>query len=164
MKPEEKHQVIVKKNGKEIKDTMPVCEIVYSAGYWRKSNQIHKWFVENVQDGEDDCKEYYVSIDKMKTLLETVEEVLKASKLVDGMIENGQTMNPDTGKFEPNMEKGKTIENPSVAKLLLPNESGFFFGSTNYDQWYVRDLEETKEILEACLADPDNDYYYRSSW
>ena len=23
--------------------------------YWRKANQIHHWFVENVQDGEDDC-------------------------------------------------------------------------------------------------------------
>ena len=24
-------------------------------GYWRKANAIHNWFVENVQDGEDDC-------------------------------------------------------------------------------------------------------------
>ena len=23
--------------------------------YWRKANMIHKWFVERVQDGEDDC-------------------------------------------------------------------------------------------------------------
>ncbi len=23
--------------------------------YWRKANAIHKWFVENVQDGQDDC-------------------------------------------------------------------------------------------------------------
>ena len=25
-------------------------------GYWRKANAIHKWFVDNVQDGNDDCK------------------------------------------------------------------------------------------------------------
>ena len=24
--------------------------------YWRKSNQIHRWFVDNVQDGIDDCE------------------------------------------------------------------------------------------------------------
>jgi len=23
--------------------------------YWRKANMVHKWFVEHVQDGEDDC-------------------------------------------------------------------------------------------------------------
>lgn len=23
--------------------------------YWRKANQIHRWFVQNVQDGADDC-------------------------------------------------------------------------------------------------------------
>jgi hypothetical protein len=29
-------------------------------GYWRKANQIHHWFVENVQDGQDDCSSYEV--------------------------------------------------------------------------------------------------------
>ena len=24
--------------------------------YWRKENEIHRWFVENVQDGEDECQ------------------------------------------------------------------------------------------------------------
>lgn len=28
--------------------------------YWRKANQIHNWFVENVQNGEDDCDTYEV--------------------------------------------------------------------------------------------------------
>jgi hypothetical protein len=41
-----------------------------NAGYWRKANQIHKWFVDNVQNGEDDCGEYYVSHEKLKMLLE----------------------------------------------------------------------------------------------
>lgn len=29
-------------------------------GYWRKANAIHQWFVDNVQDGDDDCGNYYV--------------------------------------------------------------------------------------------------------
>ena len=32
-----------------------------SFGYWRKANQIHKWFVDNVQGGIDDCRPYPVS-------------------------------------------------------------------------------------------------------
>jgi hypothetical protein len=48
------------------------CEAVY----WRKANQIHKWFVDNVQDGEDDCKSYYVSIEQLKALHGLCEAVL----------------------------------------------------------------------------------------
>lgn len=29
--------------------------------YWRKANQIHRWFVENVQHNIDNCAMYYVS-------------------------------------------------------------------------------------------------------
>ena len=28
---------------------------VIEVGYWRKANQIHNWFVENIQNGIDDC-------------------------------------------------------------------------------------------------------------
>ena len=40
-------------------DLKKVTEIIESVGYWRKANHIHKWFVDNVQNGEDDCKEYH---------------------------------------------------------------------------------------------------------
>lgn len=36
--------------------------------YWRKANQIHNWFVQNVQNGVDDCKEYEVSYEKLMEL------------------------------------------------------------------------------------------------
>jgi hypothetical protein len=42
-----------------------------NAAYWRKVNAVHKWFVDNVQNGEDDCGEYYVSHDKLQELLAT---------------------------------------------------------------------------------------------
>ena len=50
---------------------------------------------------------------------------------------------------------------------LLPTQSGFFFGGTDYDDWYFQDLEYTVERLEKVLADPafeKNDFYYQSSW
>lgn len=45
------------------------------AAYWRKANAIHGWFVDNVQDGDDNCREYYVDFDDIKTLLELCEQV-----------------------------------------------------------------------------------------
>ena len=38
--------------------------------YWRKANHIHKWFVDNVQNGNDDCHDYYVSRDQLQLLLD----------------------------------------------------------------------------------------------
>lgn len=43
-----------------------------TAIYWRKANAIHGWFVNNVQDGTDDCGEYYVSHDKLRSLYDLV--------------------------------------------------------------------------------------------
>ena len=39
----------------------PVNTVEYQIIQWRKANQIHSWFVENVQSGKDDCGMYYVS-------------------------------------------------------------------------------------------------------
>lgn len=56
--------------GKKIPiDLKKVNCIRESVGYWRKANQIHKWFVDNVQDGNDDCKSYYVSTEDLEKLL-----------------------------------------------------------------------------------------------
>ncbi len=42
-----------------------------TVGYWRKANQIHGWFVDNVQEGRDDCNEYPVErrqLEELRTL------------------------------------------------------------------------------------------------
>lgn len=36
--------------------------------YWRKANQIHGWFVQNIQNGQDECDEFDVPITKLKEL------------------------------------------------------------------------------------------------
>lgn len=60
----------------------------------------------------------------------------------------------------------EVLENPEKGKELLPTASGFFFGSTEYDEWYIRDLERTKSILDKALAldDGEFDIVYRASW
>ena len=47
-----------------------------NCAYWRKVNAVHKWFVDNVQNGEDDCGEYYVPNDKIIELLTTARQCL----------------------------------------------------------------------------------------
>ena len=54
------------------------AEVSVTCAYWRKANQIHKWFVDNVQGGEDNCGEYYVSDEKLRELRETCRQALFA--------------------------------------------------------------------------------------
>ena len=45
--------------------------------YWRKANQIHAWFVANVQGGDDDCREYDVTSEQLTELRGLCRQVLK---------------------------------------------------------------------------------------
>jgi len=50
---------------------------------------------------------------------------------------------------------------------LIPPQGGFFFGSTEIDEYYWQDLKETIEILDALDLDSKDynvDYEYHSSW
>jgi hypothetical protein len=161
-KPEAKTEVKVKRGGKLLKTIQParVSYITEEIGYWRKANAIHSWFVNNCNEGDDDCDTYYVSQEKLEELSGIVERVLKASVLVEGMIQNGTT------NGVPNMEKGKYVKDSTVAKELLPTGEGSFFGSTDYDEWYVQDLRTTKTILKEAIKCAKNgaDIYYSASW
>jgi hypothetical protein len=111
-------------------DLNKVSNIEEFVGYWRKANQIHKWFVDNVQEGVDNCSEYYVSKEQLKQLLNVCKKVK---------------------------------EDNTLAEELLPTSSGFFFGNTEYNEWYFKDIEYTIQLLEPLLKE-DGDYYYTSSW
>ena len=67
-------------------DLKRVSEIVERVGYWRKANQIHNWFVKNVQEGVDNCAEYYVSTDQLKQLLSDCQKVLIDSKMAESVL------------------------------------------------------------------------------
>lgn len=65
---------------------MTIKELSYEAGYWRKANQIHKWFVDNVQGGNDNCGEYLVTTEELERLLELVNEVLQNKDKADELL------------------------------------------------------------------------------
>lgn len=129
------------RDGKPIQiDLSKVSQIVERVGYWRKANAIHAWFVRNVQENEDNCGTYYVSMEDLENLLDAVNTVLR-----------------DPIQF---------------AASYLPTQDGFFFGNTEIDEWYIQDLEYTKELIEKIFAENKAvegtatiyDYYYHSSW
>jgi hypothetical protein len=43
--------------------------LVIELAYWRKANQIHNWFVKNVQNGQDNCMPYEVSENKSRIFI-----------------------------------------------------------------------------------------------
>lgn len=46
-----------------------------SIGYWRKCYLMHNWFVNNVQEGHDDCRPAFVSESALETLAEKLDRV-----------------------------------------------------------------------------------------
>lgn len=58
----------------------------------------------------------------------------------------------------------KVLGNPSLAPTVLPTQSGFFFGPTDYDEYYFESLRYTKTTLEGVLTDEDGYFQYFSSW
>lgn len=116
---------------------MPVKGITCEAMYWRKANAIHDWFVQNVQNGNDDCGEYPVSREQLEDLVEDCKKVLA---------------------------------DHSLAAELLPPCAGFFFGSTQLDEWYFANLQDTIDSITKVLEDTSGDdlgfwdFTYYSSW
>lgn len=113
-----------------------VCE---RAIYWRKVNAIHQWFVKNVQDGVDDCKDYYVDIEKLEELLNIINDVLDNRERANMIL-------PTQGGFF----FGSTAYDEYYWEDLV----------------YTRD--ELIRILKEDAEETENNiyasYYYHSSW
>ena len=118
----------------------------YEVGYWRKANHIHNWFMQNCAERD----EWDNPIDDCRPVEITVD---KLEKLLD--------------------DCKKVLADHSLANSLLPTQSGFFFGSTEYDEYYFSDIEKTIEIIEPVLKfakhkleieDYDWEVYYQASW
>lgn len=169
-KPEERYTVQVACGGKQVSgiDLDRISVVEEEVMYWRKANHIHGWFVDNVQGGNDDCRDYYVHPDKLDALLRTCEEVIKASKLVGGTVYAGTVFDKEHPGGLALREAGRVIEDATVAKKLLPPREGFFFGHHEYDEGYLADVIATQEWAARTLADQDagvpGEIYYRSSW
>lgn len=119
--------------------TMNSIEIEVPLMYWRKFNALHGWFVNNVQDGKDECQSSYVDFDKLRELDKLVCELFMA-------------------------------HSPALVLARMPPTKGFFFGSTEINDWFWEDLRVTMEGLHKIVADIDAgkmnawSIYYHASW
>jgi len=71
--PDEKQwNIVITRGGKPYTSIKPekIQYIEEEIMYWRKADHIHSWFVKNIQDGEDNCREYHVTKEDLKILLE----------------------------------------------------------------------------------------------
>lgn len=122
-----------------IADDSPHMEVNVCVAYWRKANAIHHWFVQNIQDGKDECQRSWVPRTKLEELREVCQKALDA------------------------MDDGDKMR----ARSLLPPQEGFFFGPTDMDEWYEADLRSTIEQLYSALGSEaleDFEFYYQASW
>lgn len=144
-------------------------------GYWRKANAIHGWFVEELADGVDDCKDIHVSKDDLIRLRDLCVEALANRATAKPNVETNHVIkvNDDEGNttdiFNRIIAEIKQEHEKSKTKVItddpLAPTAGFFFGSTEKDEWYYKDLEYTVELINSLLAgDKDYDYSYRASW
>ena len=106
--------------------------------YWRKANQIRGWFDEHV--GVENCKYVPVTAELLTELRADCSIVLQEFKLI--------------GRHE-------------IAERVLPTTSGFFFGGTEFDEYYYDDLSRTIEMIDNILESTDwetEDIFYYEWW
>lgn len=117
-------------------------KISEEVGGWRKANQIHKWFVDNVQDGVDNCATYPVAYEQLQELLSLVNQVLENHKLAAKLL-------------------------PTSIECFFGSDVDSYeeVSDNEYDKWYFDDLKKTKRIIEATFYDDETvEYEYTSSW
>lgn len=51
----------------------------------------------------------------------------------------------------------EVLADHSLAEKLLPTQAGFFFGSTDYNEWYFKDVEDVLEKFTKYLEGWDDD-------
>lgn len=108
--------------------------VTVQAAYWRKANEIHKWFVDNVQNGEDECQPHYVPREKLVELRDLCQQVL------DDHSKAPELLPTQAGFFFGGTEY----------------DSWYFQG--------VQDTVEMIDKALASFPEKDWDFEYRSSW
>ena len=102
--------------------------------YWRKANFVHKYFTH-------DWMERGFEGDDCVPFPTTREELSQLAALCD-----------------------EVLETPHLAPHLLPTMSGFFFGSTNYDEWYFKDVKFTRDEIRRLLNESTDEDFYYEAW
>ena len=64
-------------------DSNDIYENSVEVGYWRRADEIHRWFIDAVQGGKDNCEYYEVNKEKLETLLNLCKKAKASTKDVE---------------------------------------------------------------------------------
>ncbi len=112
-------------------------EISYQIGYFRKFNALHSYIVKTFADGIDNCQDIILYKEDVEQIKKVLDDVLNAHQQVE------------------------------KAKELLPTQSGFFFGGTDYDEYYFEEAKVAADLMQKLLDNFDFENYqliYEASW
>lgn len=158
------------KKGKKIKRKMSTEELedlvweLDEIGYWRKANQVHNYFCIYGEEIEE-ARLYKLNEDVLRQLLNRCIEIQNIAEITEGLVSYGKEL--INGEWQDMLTPGKIIKNKQDIAKILPTCSGFFFGSTDYDEYYMRDIEQTEEIIRDVLESTNfenEEIYYLASW
>jgi hypothetical protein len=144
--------------------------------YWRKANAIHGWIVRNCADGVDECQRISMDRDDLIALRNAcVVGLQDRDKAVP--TQESEVYTIDSGSENSTVKsimEAFAKETARSSRVILdegddpiPPVSGFFFGSTEKDEYYYRELAETAETINSILAsdiEGEYDYHYQASW
>lgn len=138
--------------------------------YWRKANAIHAWFSRLYEKENDrelgNCEDLHLTEENLIELRDVCKKVLASCNLVYKEVPVKEYDFDKKGYVERTRIM-KVVEDPSIAEELLPTQSGFFYGSTFYDENYVEELENTIEQIDKVLKEVNMEEYdlvYSAWW
>ena len=123
---------------------------------------------------EKDGKEIPIQFNRVSTIIEEVGYWRKANHIHNWFVEKCQDGVDECQKTYIDIEQLTdllqvckiVINNKDLASELLPTSSGFFFGGTEYDEYYFNDIQYTIELIESLFKEDNTNssFYYSSSW
>lgn len=137
-----------------------------------KENERTELKIEAVKDG----KPVNIATERVCYIVEEVGYWRKANAIHRWFVDNtqgGEDRNGASWVDEDQLIELKelcqmVLADHSKAEDLLPTGSGFFFGSTDYDEYYYQSLESTIKIIDVALVGNNSsasvEYEYVSSW
>ena len=142
-------------------------------GYWRKANAVHGWFVRECANGLDECQEIFVSREQLLKLRSDCNNALANRETATPNNEDNVVIKQPVNSGQDLIDfitKNMMLESEKIGTTLVSDDplqptAGFFFGSTEKDEWYYEDLMETIDIIDKALALGDGwQVIYQASW
>ena len=151
-------------------DTSWSCySVQFPLMYWRKSNQIHQWFVQNVQGGKDNCAEYSVSLDQLKLLSKTIEPALVSTAAASELLPTTEgfffgSQEYDEYYFEDLKQTKEKIDSLIAYQTAAIDANNKRYANLAKYNGSMSDSEFEKHFPNLTKDVPFDDFIYWSSW